>query len=319
MSSWYGTSSANTAPVAGALKIAATPAAAPATRRTRRSAPRNALGKSLLEVRADHGARVQGRSFQAHRPARTERGEAGDRAGDEAAHAEPVLRVVEGLQVLVGRGRGRAAADGASSDQREEQSATGQHGDEPQRKSQHAIEHHADDDALEPGDEQAGHHAGHGGEHDDLTRTGGQGAQFAAARFPDPPRQRHDHPSVHACCGSSPAASANAFSARTVGCQSFAGTRSTIVAISRRRISLTRSTTARPSRRQPDLDLAPAVAAGRPPHQLLGHEPIAQPGRRRRMDGQLVRQLANEARATSGEHDQRPVLRQRHVGVNDGE
>ena len=36
-SSWYGTSMAKMAPVAGALKMAATPAAAPATRRTRRS------------------------------------------------------------------------------------------------------------------------------------------------------------------------------------------------------------------------------------------------------------------------------------------
>ena len=38
LSSWYGTSSAKTAPVAGALKIAATPAAAPATSSTRLSA-----------------------------------------------------------------------------------------------------------------------------------------------------------------------------------------------------------------------------------------------------------------------------------------
>ena len=37
-SSWYGTSRANTAPVAGALKMAATPAAAPATSRTLLSA-----------------------------------------------------------------------------------------------------------------------------------------------------------------------------------------------------------------------------------------------------------------------------------------
>ena len=40
----YGTSSANTAPVAGALKIADTPAAAPATSSTRRSASRNGRG-----------------------------------------------------------------------------------------------------------------------------------------------------------------------------------------------------------------------------------------------------------------------------------
>ena len=44
MSSRYGTSSAKIAPVAGALKIAATPAAAPATSSVRWSLPRNGCG-----------------------------------------------------------------------------------------------------------------------------------------------------------------------------------------------------------------------------------------------------------------------------------
>ena len=43
-SSWYGTSSENTAPVAGALKIAATPAAAPAVSSTRWSPSVNKRG-----------------------------------------------------------------------------------------------------------------------------------------------------------------------------------------------------------------------------------------------------------------------------------
>ena len=44
-SSWYGTSIAKIAPVAGALKIAATPAAAPATISKRRSASRKSRGR----------------------------------------------------------------------------------------------------------------------------------------------------------------------------------------------------------------------------------------------------------------------------------
>ena len=50
-----GTSSAKIAPVAGALKIAATPAAAPATSNVRWSAPRNAAGRRrwIMAPRAD--------------------------------------------------------------------------------------------------------------------------------------------------------------------------------------------------------------------------------------------------------------------------
>jgi len=44
-SSWYGTSRAKIAPVAGALKMAATPAAAPATNSTRRLLPAVKRGK----------------------------------------------------------------------------------------------------------------------------------------------------------------------------------------------------------------------------------------------------------------------------------
>ena len=110
----YGTSSANTAPVAGALKIAATPAAAPATRRTRRSAPRIGLRRARWQVPADRRARVQRRAFETHRPTGAQRRDGGHDPPGVRPPIKAVGRVVERVEVLVGRGRGDAAADEAA-------------------------------------------------------------------------------------------------------------------------------------------------------------------------------------------------------------
>ena len=60
------------APVAGALKMAATPAAAPATSRSRRSALGTDAGETSLQESAAGSAEIERGPFQTHRAAEAE-------------------------------------------------------------------------------------------------------------------------------------------------------------------------------------------------------------------------------------------------------
>ena len=61
--------------------------------------------------------------------------------------------------------------------------------------------------------------------------------------------------------------------------------------------------------------------AGRPgaPDQALAHQPVAHPAARRRVHAELGGDVGAALRTAGGEHDERPELRQRHVGVEPGQ
>jgi hypothetical protein len=104
-SSRYGTSRAKIAPVAGALKIAATPAAAPATSSVRWSLPRNGAGsfRWMSEPIAEPPY-SDGPSRPSAPPEPRVVIDAAIRA-TEMAWPQAVRRIVVGAQVLVGRRR----------------------------------------------------------------------------------------------------------------------------------------------------------------------------------------------------------------------
>ena len=124
----------------------------------------------------------------------------------------------------------------------------------------------------------------------------------------------HVQPNVQASWAGSPAASAKATSAATAGARRSVGIRATIALISARRTSVTSSTTLRPPRRQRDRRLAAIDRSTARRTRLRSTESIAQPRRRRGMDPERVREFADPQRARRRQHDERPVLRQRHFG-----
>ena len=128
-----------------------------------------------LQVRAHHRAGVQRGPLEAHRPARAEGGQAGQRARHERPQPQGVAGVMERLQVVVGRRRGDAAADEPAGGERDQQAETWQHRDDPGGQAQDAPEGVGDHEPLEAGDEQTGHRARDRRPHDDLARPAGEG------------------------------------------------------------------------------------------------------------------------------------------------
>ena len=107
-----GTSSANTAPVAGALKIAATPAAAPATISVRRSADRNRRRARRCVRRRRSWRRCTATGPRVPSARRTPSvATAATMRPANARQPELVARLMEAAKVLVRRRRGDAAAD----------------------------------------------------------------------------------------------------------------------------------------------------------------------------------------------------------------
>ena len=136
----------------------------------------------------------------------------------------------------------------------------------------------------------------------------------ASTRGAQPAGDAHDQPSVHACCGGSPAASAKATSAATAGSRSSAGIRSTIARISARRTSVTSSTTLRPPA---DNEIVVSRRLLRSTARRTSWRSTSRSHSRVAVDGWMPERLgevADAQRTARGEHDERPVLRQRHVG-----
>ena len=184
---------ANTAPVAGALKMAATPA--PGSRHQQGPAiGRGEDPRELpLQVRAECRPQVQRRPFEPHRHAGADRGDGTEQAGDEWAGREVVPGVVEGVEVLVGRRRADTTAPDMTSDGVGRRQPDGRkHGDDPRLELEEVIEHHVDHQPVEDGHEQPGDGAGDGRPHHHLVRAHGQVPEFGAAVGGDPPA-RHPH------------------------------------------------------------------------------------------------------------------------------
>ena len=113
--------------------------------------------------------------------------------------------------------------------------------------------------------------------------------------------------------GDSPAASANAARAATAGRRSAAGIRPTMRAISARRMSVTRDDPLPPAG-QADRRFTP-VAADCARRTSFGDQPVAQASRSRRMHADASASCRPVADRDC-EHDERPVLRQSHLGVD---
>ena len=151
-SSWNGTSIAKIAPVAGALKIAAMPAAAPATSSRLGSAPTEQRAPAPLHGRADRRAHVDRRAFEPHRATAAQRRDRGDHPVQHVADLEVAVRV-ERVQVLVGRLGERPPPGIAQPQRRDRETDAGGERHEPQRQcATHAVEHDVDGQAVESGD-----------------------------------------------------------------------------------------------------------------------------------------------------------------------
>ena len=113
-----------------------------------------------------------------------------------------------------------------------------QHRDEPERGLEQVVERGRDDQPLEAHHDEPSGDADDGGAEHDLSRPRREHAELVARRR-EPAGGGHDQPSSHARGGTSPAASAKALGAVTVGSHSSGGTRSTMALISRRRSTVT--------------------------------------------------------------------------------
>ena len=311
-SSWYGTSRANTAPVAGALKIAATPAAAPATSSTRRSASPERSGGAPLQVRRRSRRRctATGPPGPSARPSRAWPGRPAMRA-DERPHAE---------RGAAGRGRRCRYSSAVAGDapppidapqrQRDQQADTGQHGDEPRRQlAATRSKRTSTTSRSKPATNRPVTAPVTAASSDDLARPAGEGAQLA--RGATPRSQRGD---VTTSPASTPAAAARRpprrrrSARRPWAASSSAGTRSTIAARSRRRrTSVTRvdqrralAPTARSSSPDGCRGRPPAAPASWPPADRTAASPSTDGCRAPRRDHRPAADHARRARPAPG-------------------
>ena len=126
--------------------------------------------ESTLDLSAEGGSAVEGGALQSERTSRAEGDHRRRGAGEQISQTEAVLRVMEGAQVLVGGGRGRAASDDAEDDRGEHESGGGTDGADPQGRLHERVEGHLDE-VLEAPHEQPGGDPGDRRDEDDLPRS----------------------------------------------------------------------------------------------------------------------------------------------------
>ena len=170
VSSRNGTSRAKMAPVAGVLKMAATPAAAPATMSTFTSVSRNSRRNRVCRPVPIDRPDVDRRPFEAERATGAECGDRSDDPSDRGSQVERVGLVVEVPDVLVrggGAGAGGQPPQGERSDDQAHAGSDDLHGD---RQVVEVVEGAPTGDPLEAGDRESGRDTGDRRQQEDLPR-----------------------------------------------------------------------------------------------------------------------------------------------------